>query len=194
MSLEIAVGLAYLSNRTLVFPGDSPLEHSGKPVWNLRITDLFDMPVSVASLQEATAACVGKATAYCSWDHQPFTHLVFCMPDQVDNPDDDMLEFMYYRGLLVTLPPGSDMDTAAMLHMSGTRHFCQYSTFFYLPDERRGPLYEVINAIKPKQEYKRLADDIAASIGPFNADTCSSAISNYIYGRVLISCIFMCFH
>lgn len=169
MSLEIAVGLAYLTGRKLVFPTYPPLHHSGKLVRDLRITDLFDVPLAMVDIRELPPLTAGGANARCDWDHQPFTHLVFTTPEYAEQPPDELGEFMFYRSRIASIAPGSDLDTANTLYLSGSRHFCQYSTFFFLPEEQKTRLYQTINSIRPKQAYLDLARDIAGSLGSFNA-------------------------
>src|SRR5205814_7832208 len=59
-------------------------------------------------------------------------------------------------------------EQAPDLHIS-TQALGHYSHFFYLDEERRRQVVDLMKRLRPKRPYLEVADRIAASFGPFNA-------------------------
>ena len=62
----------------------------------------------------------------------------------------------------------NEQHEAADLHIN-TEALGHYSHFFYLDDERRRQVVDLMKRVRPKRPYLAAADRIAASLGPFNA-------------------------
>jgi len=171
MSLDIAVILAYLTGRVLVpyrfrlprrpDPAGAMLNNWAEPSL---VPDLFDIPVPWSSeyLLKTWISMEGKLD--CSW--KPVFESVFCFPASLARDDDRLRSFLNGREQVYT----SDEihSDARDLHIN-TYTLGHYSYFFYLDDERRRAVVNLMKQLRPKQPYLHAADRIAASLGPFNA-------------------------
>src|SRR5262249_15880284 len=61
-----------------------------------------------------------------------------------------------------------EQDEAADLHIT-THALGHYSYFFYLDDERRRQVVDLMKRLRPKRPYLEIADHVAATLGSFNA-------------------------
>jgi len=170
MSLDIAIVLAYLTRRVLVsypfrlprrFPVD---EEPGRVLEPLLVPDLFDIPVpwSDECLFKTWISVPGALE--CAW--APVFESVLCFP--ATSPSDDA-RFQHFRnGRRYVYTFSEQQDEAPDLHINTTA-LGHYSYFFYLDDERRRQVVDLMKRLRPKRPYLEVADRIAARFGSFNA-------------------------
>jgi hypothetical protein len=170
MSLDIAIVLAYLTGRALVpyrfrLPRRLPADpEPGRVLEPLQILDLFDIPIPWSDeYLFKTWISVPRALDR-AW--APVFDSVFCLPGTVPNDDAHFEHFRNGRRHVYTL--GEQEHEAPDLHIS-THTLGLYSYFFYLDEERRRQVVDLMKRVRPKRPYLEIADHIAASIGPFNA-------------------------
>lgn len=169
MSLDVAVVLAYLTGRVLVpyrfrVPRRSPEDgqHGGWPE-PLALPDLFDIPVrwSDEYLLKTWISAEGKVN--CTW--RPVFESVLCFPASL-SCDASLQHFRNGRRYVYAFD--ERQEQAADLHIN-THTLGHYSHFFYLDEERRRRVVDLMQRLRPKQPYLKLADHIAANFGLFNA-------------------------
>lgn len=170
MSLDIAIALAYLTDRVLVpyrfrlprrFNVDSHLDQALEP---MLVPNLFDIPVSWSDehLFKTWISVPGAVECGLRSVHES----VLCFPGSVPTDDEHFLHFRNGRPYAYAFSERE--HAAADLHIN-TDTLGYYSYFFYLDDERRRALVDLMRRVKPKQQYLDAADRIVASLGPFNA-------------------------
>jgi hypothetical protein len=170
MSLDIAVGLAYLTGRVLVpyrfreprrFP---PTSEPGRVPEPPRLPDLFDMPVAWSD-EYLLKTWISEPTAlHCPW--APVYESVFCLAGEPPHDDVRFRQFRNGRQYVHTF--SAEQNDAPDLHISAFT-LGHYSYFFHLDDDRRRRLIDVMRDLKPKRPYLEAAADVAASLGSFNA-------------------------
>jgi hypothetical protein len=175
MSLELAVGLAYLTQRKLVYYGSGEKNQSLKPipgvysdyisakrknvVSNHRIPTIFDLmdelPIELVEyLQFKEALETKKMTIHHS--EVKLVNSVF-VPDKIYVNPNSLSEFADGRQIF------QDVN-AEVLHL----HQCNlgyYSRSFY---PQSPSLYEVMEAVNPKKKYRDLAAEISKNLNKFN--------------------------
>jgi hypothetical protein len=170
MSLDIAIVLAYLTGRVLVpyrfrlhrrFPADLPPDRVLEP---MLVPDLFDIPVPYSDEYLFKTWISVPGALECAW--APVFESVFCFPATLPTDDARFRQFRNGRWYVYTF--SEQQDEAPDLHIT-TEALGHYSYFFYLDEERRRQVVELMKRLRPKQPYLELADRIAASFGPFNA-------------------------
>jgi GDP-fucose protein O-fucosyltransferase len=170
MSLDISVVLAYLTGRMLVpyrfrmprrFSVESP---SGSVLEPMRVPDLFDIPVPYSDeyLLKTWISVPGAL----EWAWAPVFESVFCFPASIATEGERLQQFCNGRRYVYAL--GERQDEAPDLHIN-TEALGHYSYFFYLDEEHRRGVVDLMKRLRPKQPYAAVADRIAASLGSFNA-------------------------
>jgi hypothetical protein len=185
MSLEVGVGLAYLTNRTLVpyavkAPWTSePLPQFQKErIQRATVLDLFHLPVPVDRQYEPVVK-LKKPHPIRPWTGGVYD-AAFIMDSNSSPDSEDFCAFRNRRHHVWTLSqaPSDDGD---LLIDNDTLGFCSH--FFYGAPSRLSELHSVLRRIRPRSAYRELAKRIADSLAPFNAvhirrgDFCSSGIS-----------------
>jgi hypothetical protein len=180
MSIECAVVMAFLTKRFLLIDGNqSPpaniVNYDGR-VDNTRpsrVTDLIDIPIPWSEPDEAALAGLAseELTPYSLMDS------VFYMPGGVDIQSADAIDFARGRDNWICESP--DLAQVPVLRVSeqplvpGTdtaRHNLSfYSYLFYLDDENRKAVYDLLSRTQAQQPYADLARRVAADLGDFNA-------------------------
>ena len=169
MSLDIAIVLAHLTGRVLVpyrfrLPRRLPGPEPGRRARASSVPDLFDIPVpwSDEYLFKTWISVPGALDR--AW--APVFESVFCFPG-TDPPDDERLPaFRNGRRHVYTFARAGARGAGPAHHTHTLGH---YSYFFYLDEERRRQVVDLMRRVRPKRPYLEVADRIAASIGSFNA-------------------------
>ncbi len=168
MGVEIAVGLAYLTNRRLALPADRTVRPAprssiaeadrGRPatVW-----DLLEVPIDVVPPEEA-ADVAAMRTETVDWSS--FGHRVCVADGEIDLVDEQLTDFANGRTVFVR-PPDSD---APVVEIQG-RPLSFYSYFFFASPALRRRLHGVIRAVRPRRPYVELGARIARDLGRYNA-------------------------
>ena len=171
MGLEIGVGLAHLTRRTLVPYDVKPLWQGSHPVVPMEgrrggatILDLFEVPVPTLPESECARIAADSGVRELAWPD--LFACVFRHPDA--GPADDA-RFAAFRNDRPTVVSFSEEDGAAPVLRFANRSLSLYSYFFYLPDDLRAELRRTIARVRPREPYRRLGEDIAAAFGDFNA-------------------------
>lgn len=165
MSLDIAVVLAHLTGRALVpyrfrLPRRLPVD-GGVPE-PLQLLDLFDIPVPCSDEHVLKTWISAPTARACAW--KPVFESVLCVGDVRD--DDDFRSFRNGRPYVQSFTPADDEATDLYVD---THTLGLYSYFFYLDDERRRGVVDLMRRFRPKRPYREAAARIAASLGSFNA-------------------------
>ncbi len=170
MSLDIAIVLAYLTGRVLVpyrfrLPRQSPVDaRAGRVPEPLLVPDLFDIPVPWSDEYLLKTWISEPDATQCDW--APVYESVLCFPATLSRDD---ACFQHFRNGRQHVYAFSEREEQAPdLHIS-TQALGHYSHFFYLDDERRSQVVNLMKRVQPRRPYVELADRIAASFGPFNA-------------------------
>jgi len=168
MALEIAIGLAHLTNRQLSLPVDEPIgwgprparepESSGTPS---SLRDLFELPIPVMSEDEFAAATAGRPRRRLDWPELAAAVLVD-PPDAAQDPD--VGAFANGRRV-ITLDPAWVADPVLEL----PRTLAYYSHFFCLRAGPRRALFDLLEAVQPRPPYREFARALAEELGPYNA-------------------------
>ncbi len=185
MSLDIAVVLAYLTDRVLVpyrfrVPRRvaASLERGRWPE-ALPLTDLFEIPVSWSDEYALKTWISAPNALECAW--RPVFESVLSFP--ANSPRDDARFEDFRNGRQYVYTFDERQEEAPDLHIYA-HTLGYYSHFFYLDEERRRRVVDLMKRLRPKRPYRELADRIAASLGPFNAihlrrgDFLSNELSN----------------
>ncbi|MEM1182620.1 MAG: hypothetical protein AAGM22_30015, partial [Acidobacteriota bacterium] len=180
MSIEVGVGLAFLTNRFLVLEGNvSPpaniVSYGGRVDTEnpSRVTDLIDLPIPWAESGEVD---LGGLDAQELTDEH-LGQLVLYFPSTLDVGSEDARHFA--RGRTTWVHPHRDLADIPVLKLTetptaprGERHRSNLSFYgyaFYLDDEHRRSLYRVYDRMRPKRELAELARRVASDLGRFNA-------------------------
>lgn len=170
MSLDIAVVLAHLTGRVLVpyrfrSPRRSPVDVASDRVLEpLLVPDLFDIPVPWSD-QYIFKTWISVPTAL-NFNWEPVFNSVLRFPATVPADDPQFLQFRNGRPHVYAF--SEEQDEARDLHID-TFALGHYSYFFYLDDERRRQVIDLMKQLRPKRPYLEAAASIAASLGSFNA-------------------------
>jgi hypothetical protein len=170
MSLDIAMVLAHLTGRVLVpyrfrLPRralvDLPPECVVEP---MLVPELFEIPVPYSDEYLFKTWISVPGALSCAW--APVYESVLRFPATL--PTDDA-RFRYFRnGRRYVYAFSEEQQEAPDLHID-TQALGHYSYFFYLDDERRRQVLDLMKRLRPKRPYRAVAARIAASLGPFNA-------------------------
>ena len=156
MSLDIAIVLAYLTGRVLVpyrfrLPRRFPVDQApGRVLEPLLIPDLFDIPVPWSDEYLFKTWISVPGALQCAW--APVFESVLCFPATL--PTDDA-RFQHFRnGRQYVYIFSEQQDEAPDLHIS-TDALGHYSYFFYLDEERRRQVVDLMKRLRPKRPYLR---------------------------------------
>jgi hypothetical protein len=169
MGLDIGVGLAQLTQRTLVMYDVKPLWRGSHPLLadgNDRaatILDLFEVPVP--TVQEAQLAEIGDKTVR-ELEWPDLYTSVFHHPAAGPVEDPRFAAFRNGRRAVVSL--SADDDAAPVLRFA-KRSLSLYSYFFYLPENLRTELRQTMARVRPRRPYRELSEELCKSFGNFNA-------------------------
>ncbi|MEM7584912.1 MAG: O-fucosyltransferase family protein [Acidobacteriota bacterium] len=185
MSIEVGVGLAFLTNRFLVLEGNvSPpanvVSYGGRVETDRpsRVTDLIDLPVPWGEPGDVDLAGLEAREL----TDENLGQLVLYFPSTLDITSDDARNFA--RGRTTWVHPAGALADVPVLEMTeqpaapggepqrGERkrnNLSFYGYTFYLDDEHRRSLYRVYERMRPKPELAALAQRVAADLGRFNA-------------------------
>jgi hypothetical protein len=170
MSLDIAIVLAHLTGRVLVpyrfrlprrFPVDLPPDRVLEP---MLVSDLFDIPVPYSDEYLLKTWISVPSALECAWP--PVFESVFSFPAALATDDARFRHFRNGRWYAYTF--SEQQNEAPDLHIK-TEALAHYSYFFYLDEERRREVIDLMKRLRPKRPYLAAADRIAASFGRFNA-------------------------
>jgi hypothetical protein len=172
MGLDIGVGLAQLTRRTLVLYDVTPLWRGSNPVVaedgdrgaEATILDLFEVPVP--SLPEAQYGQVAADPGVRDLGWPDLYNCVFRHPAMCHADERQFADFRNRRPTVVTL--SQEDDEASVLRFS-SRGLSLYSYFFYLPEDLRAELIRTMARVQPRTPFRQLSDDLCASFGNFNA-------------------------
>jgi GDP-fucose protein O-fucosyltransferase len=170
MSLDIAIVLAFLTGRVLVpyrfrMPRRFPVnEEPDRVVEPILVPELFDIPVPWSDEYLFKTWISVPGALECAW--APVFESVLCFPATIPRDDARFQHFRNGRQHVYTF--SEQQDEAPDLHIS-TEALGLYSYFFYLDDERRRQVVDLMRRVRPKRPYLEAAERIAASFGPFNA-------------------------
>ncbi len=168
MGVEIAVGLAYLTNRRLALPFDRPMPPAprssiaeadqGRPA---SLLDLLEVPVEVVPPEEL-ADLDGQRTETVEWPS--FGHRVCVVDGDIDLADPQLVDFANGRTMFVR-PPESEAPVVAI----EGRPLSFYSYFFFAQPAARRRLHAVVRAVRPRRPYVELGARIARDLGRYQA-------------------------
>lgn len=170
MALEIGVGLAHLSDRTLSLPVDAPIGWGPRPALTgdgagepSSLRDLFDLPVTVLDDEEYDQLVGAHPVLTVDW---PDLHQVVYADPPARQQDEERFAAFAHGRPAVTFDP--DWANAPILDLTA-RGLASYSYFFYVTPERRRGLFSLLEQIQPKRSYRELASSVAGGLGRFNA-------------------------
>lgn len=168
MGVEIAVGLAHLTNRRLLLPFGETVPNAprssiadadaGLPA---SLLDLLELPVEIVHPDEADDVEALRTEIH-EWP--AFTQKVCVVSDEIDTTDPQLSAFANGRTSFVR-PPTSD---APLVRIDG-RPLSFYSYFFFAPPAVRRQLHAVIRGVRPRRPYVELGARIASGLGPYHA-------------------------
>ena len=171
MELEIRVGLAALSNRTLVsankFPvGPQPDDADYARERSATMLDLFDIPVKHIGLSKfKKLAC--DSVLELPWKGDCATLACFMYPSADAHDEYTRQQFKHQRMYQWEFP--ADKSHQAWVASSVGRTFSNYSHFFLAADNVRVKLRKTIAKIQPKYCYQKFAQKVVKSLGDYNA-------------------------
>lgn len=166
MALEIGIGLAELSGRTLSLPVDRPVGWGPRPALEgdaaghpSTLRDLYELPVDVIGNDEFEALGASGGVRVVEW---PDLHdAVF-----TDDPGAEDLEAFALGRPHVSWDPSWDADPVVQIEARGLG---SYGYFFHLGADERSSLFDVLRAVRPREAYRAFADEVARALGHFNA-------------------------
>jgi len=170
MSLDIGVGLAYLTGSKLapyaVEPpwSSDPLLHQGIDYQQrATVLDLFDLPVALDPKYAAAPAI--RFPGVRRIISAPVYDSVMRVESAAAVQDEDFDAFCNRRERVFTLDEESHGNTDLLVDVPTLG---MYSYFFY-GGRRRAELRQVLGQLRPRRPYIEFADRIAATLAPFNA-------------------------
>lgn len=171
MSLDIAIVLAHLTGRVLApyrfrMPRRHPVDpdDSGMVLGPMVVPELFDIPVPWSD-EHLLRTWISEPEA-ARWEWEPIYDSVVCL-DAVPPRDDGRFgDFRNGRSHVYTIGPR--YEEGRDLHIT-TQGLGNYSSCFYLDDERRRGVVDLMRRVRPKQQYIDAADRITAGLGSYNA-------------------------
>ena len=171
MSLDIGVGLAYLTGRTLApyavkapWCSDPLLRKRDDYASRATVLDLFAVPVAVDRTHaRARNIKVPGARRLLS---TAVAESVLHIDAETSIECAEFEEFRNRREHVVTLDDAIQDDEDILVDVSTLG---MYSHFFYGGESRRSELQHVLRKIRPRKPYRELACRIAGTLAPFNA-------------------------
>lgn len=170
MSLDIAIVLAHLTGRVLApyrfrMPRRHPVDPDDHRVPDpMVVPELFDIPVPWSD-EHLLRTWISEPEAAC-WEWEPIYDSVVCL-DAIP-PLDDARFADFRNGRSHAYAIGPRYEEGRDLHIT-TQGLGNYSSCFYLDDERRRDVVDLMRRVRPKQPYVDAADRITAGLGAYNA-------------------------
>ena len=171
MSLDIGIGLAHLTGRTLI-------PYNANPPWfsnpilrpnidyscRATVVDLFDIPIDFENTHAAnTEIDPGLAKRLL---RAPVYESVFNADLTTPIDHDDFQAFRNGREFVFSVAQDLHEDTDLIVDLPTLG---MYSYFFYLNKSQRSDLHRIYSQLRPRAPYRDLAVRIASSLAPFNA-------------------------
>lgn len=166
MALEIGIGLAVLSRRTLSLPVDRPIgwgprpalvgEEAGHPS---SLRDLYELPVEVHGDDAFESLAASSDTRVVEW---PDLHEAV----YTDDPGAEDLESFALGRPHVSWDPSWGDEPVVQI---AARGLGSYAYFFHLDTDRRSSLFELLQSVCPKAPYRVFAEEVTHELGHFNA-------------------------
>ena len=174
MEVELKVGLAYLSKRTLVLPELIEIRQGtnrSRSVGQARpatLTDLFELPPGAITSQEFNRRYPEVTPVGLPWrsDREGASSAYFVSSSLEDLPDGLSQKFANGRRHAWIDEPRLEEQLAVV---SAHRMLGWYSHFFLLKQDEFVQLRDLIRQIIPKAHYSQYADEVVKSLGRFNA-------------------------
>jgi hypothetical protein len=180
MSIELGVIFARLTDRVLLIEGNvSPpanLVAYGDELSNRhrsKITDLFDLPVPWLAHDQVDLRSCTRQELFT----ESLLDSVFYYPANLNIKTADFDSFRQGRRYAFTYP--DSLQTVDVLALSGGPEFGQYrykmhnlgfySALFYLGEEWKRKIRELLRLMRPKEHFTELARRVVQSLGTFNA-------------------------
>jgi hypothetical protein len=170
MSLDIAIVLAHLTGRVLApYRFRMPRRHRVDPDSHrvldpMVVPELFDIPVPWSD-EHLLRTWISEPEA-ARWEWEPIHESVVCLDAVPPRDDGRFADFRNGRSHVYTIGPGC--EEGRDLHIT-TQGLGNYSSCFYLDDERRRDVVDLMRRVRPKQPYLDAADRITAGLGAYNA-------------------------
>lgn len=177
MSIEVAVIMAFLTNRVLILNGNTPppanvveYEDGITNQYRSKITDLVELPVPWMEAEQIDIR---------GYDSHELTDMslgdsVYYYPPDLDTSTDDFKAFSHQRTSF--LSDTATCQRATVLKMSGGlkerypfHNLTFYSSFFYLAPPIRRAVHRMLRLMQPKIHFKNFVDRIVKDLGAFNA-------------------------
>lgn len=171
ISLELAIGIAFLTKRTLIFDNSNLSYGSDKT--DLKMDTLFSIPVPFLSLEDFDKKFPNGIENRKFLNRNSFYSSVCVIKNEYVNTklDNDFLEFANGRKGVIQLDEYEDCE---LLEVLNNETLCNYSYFFYIKNqELKKQLFETIANFKVIQHYENYVEDLVKSfkksVGVFNA-------------------------
>lgn len=167
MSLDIAIALAHLTGRTLApyrfrMPRRYPVDPESAGVREPAVVpDLFEIPVPWSDAYLFKTWLSVPTAIQCTW--APVYESVFA---EAATDDHRFRDFRNGRQHVYSFTPAEE-DAEDLL--VSTQALGLYSHFFWLDDQRRAEITNLMQRVRPKQPYRDLAARLVAQLGSFNA-------------------------
>ena len=174
MELELKVGLAHLTKRTLVLPDAIEIwrgPHPSRPLRAARaatLTDLFELPPGPITYQEFNQRCPDVTPVSLSWrsDQEDACSAYFVSSSLKYLPNEIVQKFANGRRHAWINKPKFEEQ---LVVVSAHRMLGWYSYFFLVRQDEFVQLRDLIRQITPKAPYSQYADEVVKSLGRFNA-------------------------
>ena len=170
MGLEMAIGLAHLSGRSLSMPvdvpvGPSPTDAVGDDRGRAAlVSDFWEIPVEIVPDDEWKRFSRRNQKVDLQWGSLSMG--VLAHPHDVDRSDPTFVDFANGRSDIWSFTP--DLDDVPALEVHG-RPLGMYTYFFYVRGEARRELEALLQQVRPRQPYRDLGEAVARSLGSFNS-------------------------
>jgi len=170
MALDIAVVLAYLTDRTLVpyrfrMPRRQAVDLQSQAVVEpMLVPELFDLPVPYESHSLLRTWLSVPEAVDCAWP--PLFDAVYCEAAPPAGDDHGFTAFRNGRRHVLSLTP--EQHACADLHVR-TDALAHYSHFFHLEPGRREEVVQLMRRMQPKAPYRQFADRVVCGLGHYNA-------------------------
>jgi hypothetical protein len=171
MSLEIAIVLAHLTGRVLApyrfrMPRRYPVASNDphRVFEPMVVPELFDIPVPWSDEHLLKTWISEPEAAY--WEWGPIYDSVVCLDAIPSHHDGRFGDFRNGRSHVYAIGPR--YEEGRDLHIV-TEGLGNYSSCFYLDNEHRQDMVDLMRRVRPKQQYADAAGRITAGLGAYNA-------------------------